>query len=78
MRDDSAEQPNGAQVEIVLPQSQAVIQKISAAQDGIYVQEVDGGVGRLVRIPYGGKPETVPRSFAGAVPVAASDQRATD
>jgi hypothetical protein len=55
-----------------------VIQNISAAQDGLYVQEMDGGVGRLVRIPSGGKPETVPLPFAGAVPVAASDQRATD
>jgi prolyl oligopeptidase len=67
--------PDTAHAEVVLPQGQAVIQNISAAQDGVYVQEMDGGVGRLVRIANGGKPETVALPFAGAVSVAASDQR---
>ncbi len=69
------EHPDAAQAEVVLPQSKAVIQNISAAKDGIYVQEMDGGVGRLVRISYGGKAKSVPLPFAGAVSVAASDQR---
>ena len=68
--------PDVAQAEVVLPPSEAVVRNVSAAQDAVYVQEIEGGIGRLVRIPYGGgKPETVPLPFEGTVSVAASDPR---
>ena len=67
--------PEVARAEVILPASEAVIRNVSAAQDALYVQELDGGLGHMVRIPYGGKPEPVPEPFSGAISVAASDQR---
>jgi len=68
--------PDVGQAEVVLPSGDAVVRNVSAAQDALYVQELDGGIGRLIRIPYsGGKPEAAPLPFEGAVSVAASDPR---
>jgi prolyl oligopeptidase len=69
------DRPDAARADIVLAPSAAVIQSISAASDGLYAQLLDGGVGKLLRIPYGGKPETVSLPFAGAVSVATTDPR---
>jgi prolyl oligopeptidase len=67
--------PDVAHAETILPPGEAVVRNVSVAQDALYVQELDGGIGRLVRIPYGGKPETAPLPFEGDVSVAASDPR---
>jgi prolyl oligopeptidase len=47
-------QLNLANAAIVVPESQAVITKISAAKDALYVQLLDAGIGRISRIPHGG------------------------
>ena len=39
---------------VVIPPGEAVITNVTAAPDALYVQELDGGVGRLLRVPYGG------------------------
>jgi prolyl oligopeptidase len=67
--------PDLAGAEVVLPAGEAVVRNISAALDALYVQELDGGLGRLVRISYGGRPEQVPLPFDGALSVASSDPR---
>src|SRR5213078_4317893 len=67
--------PDPAQAEVVVPPGDAVIQGITLAQDALYVQVLDGGVGRLLRVPFVGSgigtPERVPLPFDGAVWVAA-------
>ena len=67
--------PNVAQAEVIVPASEAVIRNLAAAQDALYVQELDGGIGRLLRVPYGSKPEPVALPFDGTVSLAAADQR---
>jgi prolyl oligopeptidase len=68
-------EPNLAQAEVVIPASEAVIRSIAAAEDALYVQELDGGIGRLMRAPYGAQPEPVALPFEGTVSLAATDQR---
>lgn len=67
--------PNVASAEVIVPPSEAVVRNVSAAADALYVQELDGGIGRLVRVPYGSSPEPVVLPFDGAVSLAATDQR---
>jgi len=55
--------------ETVLPQGEAVIEDMRPAEDALYVQLLDGGIGRLLRIPYGpaAKPAPVALPFDGSV-----------
>ena len=66
-----ARHPDLASAETVVPPGQAVVTGIHAAQDALYVQLLDGGVDRLLRVPYGAEPqvEDVSLPFAGAVQV---------
>jgi prolyl oligopeptidase len=65
-----------AHAAVLVPPSEAVVQNIAAASDALYVQELNGGPGKLVRVPYsGGKPEEVALPFEGAVGLSATDQR---
>lgn len=68
--------PDVARARVVVAPGQAVIRNLAAAQDALYVQTLDGGIGRLVRVPYGEhKPEQVPLPFDGNMTLAATDQR---
>ena len=51
-----ARKPNLAGAEIVVPPGEAVITSMSAAQDALYVDLMDGGINRLLRVPYGPNP----------------------
>ncbi len=64
-----ARKPDLASSEIIVPPSGAVIASISPAEDALYVRLLDGGVGRLLRIPYGAAPkaESVALPYDGAV-----------
>jgi prolyl oligopeptidase len=53
-----ARQPDLAAAETVVPPSEAVVTGISPAQDALYVQLLDGGIERLLRVPYGPHPHT--------------------
>ncbi|HXW90955.1 MAG TPA: prolyl oligopeptidase family serine peptidase [Terriglobales bacterium] len=44
--------PDLTRATVVVPQGEAVIQNVLAAPDALYVQELDGGIGRLLRVPY--------------------------
>jgi len=68
--------PDVAHAAVVVPPSESVIQNIAAASDGLYIQALDGGLGRLMRLPYtGGKPERVRLPFEGSVGLSGTDQR---
>ncbi len=67
----SAQHPDLAAAETIVPQSQAVVTGINPAQDALYVQLMDGGISRLLRVSYGSKPrvEEVPLPFKGTANV---------
>ena len=64
----SLSNPDLAKARLVVPPSQVVVVTISAAADGLYVQDLDGGIGRLRRLPYdSGNTESVQLPFEGAI-----------
>ena len=69
--------PDVPRAETVVPAGTAVIQNIAAASDALYVQALDGGLGRLLRVPYAAnsKAEQIPLPFDGSVGVLATDAR---
>lgn len=65
-----------AHAEVVVPPGEQVVQNVAAASDAAYVQALDGGIGRLLRVPYaGGKAEQVALPLEGAVALSGTDQR---
>ena len=73
----SLSHPDVAHAQVVVQQGEAVIQNIAAAADALYVQELDGGIGRLLRLPASaGLAEPVKLPLEGTVGIAANDQRA--
>jgi len=48
-----ARDPNLASAEVVIPPSESVITGIHPAEDALYVTLLDGGIGRVLRLPYG-------------------------
>jgi len=60
--------PDLAHATVVVPASDVVVVNISAAGDALYVQDLDGGVGRLRRLPYEGATiQPVKLPFDGAI-----------
>jgi prolyl oligopeptidase len=55
--------------ETIVPPGEAVIEDMTAAQDALYVRVLDGGIGRVLRVPYGAGAhvEKVALPFEGAV-----------
>ena len=52
-----ARQPDLASAETVVPPGQAVVTGINPAQDALYVTLLDGGLNRVLRVPYGPHPQ---------------------
>jgi len=65
----SAAKPDLASAETIVPASRAVVTGINVAQDALYVQLLDGGIGRVLRVPYGPKPQAqeIALPFRGTV-----------
>ncbi len=63
-----ARHPDLASAETVVPAGEAVVSAISPAQDALYVQLLDGGINRILRVPYGPHPqvEEVSLPFKGS------------
>jgi prolyl oligopeptidase len=62
---------------VVIPQSEVVVQEVQAAADALYVRDLDGGLHRLRRLPYGGgEALAVPLPVQGSMrgPHVAADQ----
>jgi prolyl oligopeptidase len=57
-----------SQAQVVVPESRAVLTRLVGARDALYVQELDGGLGRLRRLPHGTSEATgVPLPGDGAI-----------
>ena len=69
--------PDPSSAEVVVPPTEAVVQAMSAAQDALYVQMMDGGIDRILRVPYGPVPkvENVDLPFEGTATLVGSDPR---
>ena len=64
----SLSHPDLSTATVIVPPSDVVVVNIAAAADGLYIQDLDGGIGRLRRLPYGpGKPTPVKLPFDGAI-----------
>lgn len=64
----SLERPDVAHAAVAVPASEVVVTGLAAAADGLYVQDLDGGIGRLRKLSYGGgaiQPVQLP--FEGAI-----------
>jgi prolyl oligopeptidase len=60
--------PDLAHASLAVPASQVVITHIDAADDALYIQDLDGGIGRLRRLPYDeGSIQSVALPFEGAI-----------
>ena len=53
----SANHPNLTTAEVVVSPSAAVITEIHGAQDALYIKLLDGGINRVLRVPYGPHPQ---------------------
>ena len=59
-------QPDITKAETVFPASEAVVTFIGTAKDALYVQTLDGGVGKLWRVDYkGGPPQAIKLPYDG-------------
>jgi len=64
----SLSNPDLSDAALVIPPGNVVIKRISAAGDALYVQDLDGGIGRLRRLVYeSATPQPVQLPFAGAI-----------
>lgn len=64
----SLKAPDLAKAAEVVPQGEAVISWTGAARDALYVRKLDGGFGRLFRVPFAtGRPEPVALGADGSV-----------
>lgn len=63
--------PDMASAQTVVPQGEAVVESIHAASDALYVQLLDGGISRVLRVPYGPRPhvEALALPYQGAIRV---------
>jgi prolyl oligopeptidase len=68
-------QPDLAKAETVFPPSEAVVTGIGTAKDALYVQTLDGGVGKLWRVDYkGGAPQAIKLPYDGTAFIGWTDQ----
>ena len=60
--------PDIAKADVVVPASDFVIKNVGPAKDALYVEEAQGGISHLLRIPYGSTVAApVPLPFDGAI-----------
>jgi prolyl oligopeptidase len=60
--------PDLAHAAVAVPASEVVVTGITAAGDALYVQDLDGGIGRLRRLPYSnGSIQPIKLPFDGAI-----------
>ena len=52
-----ARHPDLSSAEVVVPQSEGVVEAMRVAGDALYVQVWDGGIDRILRVPYGPHPK---------------------
>ena len=68
-------QPDMAKSDTVFQASEAVVTLIGTAKDALYVQTLDGGVGKLWRVDYkGGAPQAIKLPYDGTAFIGWTDQ----
>jgi prolyl oligopeptidase len=71
-----ADAPDLSGAEVVVPEGKAVLTRLAAASDALYVQELEAGLGRLRRVPFGGKgSQRLALPGDGAIAALAVDRR---
>jgi len=55
----SLKNPQIENAAVIVPASEVVIQEADVAQDGIYIRDLDGGIGRMRRLTFDGRIEPV-------------------
>ena len=55
----SLKNPDVAHATVVVPDSEVVIQDVNAAADAVYIRDLDGGIGRVRRLSFDGKLESI-------------------
>lgn len=74
----SAAAPDIAKAETVVPQGKALIKNFGVAADALYIQDLDGGIAQMRRLPFDGGPiENVKLPVDGALDGLFADPRAT-
>jgi prolyl oligopeptidase len=59
----------GARLETFVPASNVVIKAIGVGQDALYLQDLDGGIGRIRRVPFhSGEAKRLALPYVGAIP----------
>jgi prolyl oligopeptidase len=67
--------PDASKAATVFPAGEAVVTGLGTAKDALYVQTLDGGVGRLWRVDYkGGAPQPVKTPYEGSAFIGWTDQ----
>lgn len=61
--------------DVVIPAGEMVLRDVKVAKDALYVPALDGGLGRLWRVPFGGKAEAVKLPIDGAIQDLFTDPR---
>jgi prolyl oligopeptidase len=56
----SLKNPDLAHATVVVPAAEVVIQEADVATDGIYLRDLDGGIGRMRRLSFDGHIESIP------------------
>jgi prolyl oligopeptidase len=71
-----AQSPDLASAEVVVPPGQPLITGIRSAEDALYVEQVDGGIGQVLRVPYGKapRPKEIAVPFQGKVYIGTDDR----
>jgi len=68
--------PDPAQAPVVIPPGEAVISNVSAMADALYIQELDGGIGHLLRLPYSkDAAQRISLPLDGSIALAGGDPR---
>lgn len=75
----SLKNPDLATATVAVPEGPTVIKALAAAKDALYLQVLDGGIGRVRQLAYDGKtkPQDVPLPVQGTVNLGGSDPRLT-
>lgn len=68
--------PDLARAAVVVPEGKIVVEGVSAARDGIYLRDMDGGYGSLRRLANDGRLAAVPLPFEGSITTVNTTTRA--
>jgi prolyl oligopeptidase len=69
----SAKTPALASAQVVVPESELVLQGLARAKDGLYLRAMDGGIGKLQRLGADGKVTSIALPFDGTLGAVEAD-----